>query len=54
MATIPLTNNAITTGRDLQLVCFNEDQLSMSTGTQSLNQSMSQPGHDPHGYNPVN
>ena len=26
----------------------------MSTVTQALNRSMSQLGHDPHGYNPVN
>ena len=26
----------------------------MSTGTRALTRSMSQPGHDPHGYNPVN
>ena len=43
-----------TTGRNLQLLCFNEGQLWMSTGTQDLNLSMSQLFHNPHGYNPLN
>ena len=52
--TIPWPTNATTTGRDLKLVCFYEGQLWMSTETQALNRSMSQLGHNPHSYNPVN
>ena len=39
-ATIRWTYNPTTTGCNLQLVCFSKDQLSKSTGTPALNQSM--------------
>ena len=44
-ATIPWTINAATTRRDL---------VGYVNQTIAINWSMSQTGHDPHGYNPVN
>ena len=52
-ATIHWIINTTTPGYDFKLSCFNKDQLSMSTGTQALNWSISQLRHNPHSYNPT-